>query len=123
MTGPSDFGDRIVQALIWFAIVFCLANGTFMLFDPMGWYYFLPTLRATGPANTHFIADIGIAYLGCGIILLYAVRNIRMRWLAALAGGRSDEMKSRASFAWAVGSENSEFAQDSLRRSSEIGPS
>lgn len=87
MTGPSDFGDRIVQALIWFAIVFCLANGAFMLFDPMGWYYFLPTLRATGPANTHFIADIGIAYLGCGIILLYAVRNIRMRWLAALAGG------------------------------------
>ncbi len=86
-TGPSDFLDRIVQALIWIALLFSLANGAFMLFDPMGWYYAIPTIRATGPANTHFIADIGIAYIGCGIILLYAVRNIRMRWLAALAGG------------------------------------
>ncbi len=86
-TGPSDLLDRIAQTLIWIALVFSLANGAFMLFDPMGWYYAVPTVRATGPANTHFIADIGIAYLGCGIILLYAVRNIRMRWLAALAGG------------------------------------
>ena len=86
-TGPSDFLDRVAQTLIWIALLFSLANGAFMLFDPMGWYYAIPTIRATGPANTHFIADIGIAYLGCAIILLYAVRNIRMRWLAALAGG------------------------------------
>lgn len=87
MTGPSDLGDRIAQALIWVALLFSLANGAFMLLNPMGWYYAIPTIPATGPANTHFIADIGIAYIGCGIILLYAVRNIRMRWLAALAGG------------------------------------
>ncbi|QLC25454.1 hypothetical protein HFP57_10775 [Parasphingopyxis algicola] len=87
MTGPSDFGDRIVQALIWIAILFSALNGAFMLFDPLGWYYAIPTVRATGPANTHFIADIGIAYLGCAVILFYAVRNLRMRWLAALAGG------------------------------------
>jgi hypothetical protein len=87
MGGKANLFDRIAEGLVWLAALFALANGAFMLFLPMGWYEALPTVRATGPANTHFIADIGIAYLGCAVILLYAVMNLRMRWLAALAGG------------------------------------
>jgi len=87
MSGPSDSLDKAAAGLVWFAALFSAAKGAFMLFLPMGWYEALPTVRATGPANTHFIADIGLTYLGCAVILLYAARNLRMRWLAALAGG------------------------------------
>ena len=53
---------------------------------PLDWYTMLPTVVATGPPNKHFIRDIGIAYMACGFILLYASVNIHMRWLAAFAG-------------------------------------
>jgi len=87
MIGPTDFLDRVAAGLVWFTALLSAANGAFMLFFPMDWYDFVPTVRATGPSNLHFIADIGIAYLGCALILAYAALNLRMRWLAALAGG------------------------------------
>ena len=62
MSGPPDIYDRIAQLLVAVAMVFALANGLFMLIAPLDWYYAVPTISATGPANTHFIADIGIAY-------------------------------------------------------------
>ena len=41
----------------------------------------------TGPPNQHFIRDIGLAYLGSGLILLYATANPIRRWRAAVVGG------------------------------------
>ena len=64
-----------------------IANGLFMLTRPLDWYVFVPTVVTTGPPNAHFIRDIGLAYLGSGLILLYAAGNPMLRWRAALVGG------------------------------------
>ncbi len=84
--GKPDFGDRIAQLLVGIAALFGLFNGAFMLWDPYGWYHTLPTVRFTGPPNPHFIRDIGLAYLACTTLLIFALINLRMRWLAAFGG-------------------------------------
>jgi hypothetical protein len=84
--GKSDSLDRVAQALVALVALFALANGLFMLWDPYAWYRAIPTVRFTGPPNPHFIRDIGLAYLTCAALLGFAVVNLRMRWLAALAG-------------------------------------
>ncbi|MEQ1725159.1 MAG: hypothetical protein ABL882_04430 [Sphingopyxis sp.] len=86
-TGKPDLIDRLVQLLLGLATLVALANGLFMLINPLDWYVFIPTVITTGPPNAHFIRDIGIAYLGCGLLLGYATINPSLRWLAALAGG------------------------------------
>ncbi|PAL23325.1 hypothetical protein CD928_07235 [Sphingopyxis sp. GW247-27LB] len=73
--------------LLLVAAVTCIANGLFMLARPLDWYVFVPTVVTTGPPNAHFIRDIGLAYLGSGLILLYAAANPIRRWRAALVGG------------------------------------
>jgi hypothetical protein len=84
--GKPDALDRLVQIMIALAALFCLANGGFMLWNPHGWYQWLPTVQATGAFNQHFIRDIAVAYISCGIVLGYAARFPSGRWLAALAG-------------------------------------
>jgi hypothetical protein len=84
--GKPDALDRLVQFLIALAALFSIANGGIMVSDPHGWYQLLPTVQATGAFNQHFIRDIGLAYLTCGMLLGYAARFPSGRWLAALAG-------------------------------------
>jgi hypothetical protein len=84
--GKSDSLDRVAQALVAFVALIAFANSAYMLWDPYGWYQAIPTVRFTGPPNPHFIRDIGLAYLACATLLGFAVVNLRMRWLAALAG-------------------------------------
>ena len=84
--GKPDALDRLAQLLIALTALFCLANGGFMVWNPLGWYQSLPTVQATGAFNQHFVRDIGLAYLTCGIVLGYAARFPSGRWLAALAG-------------------------------------
>jgi hypothetical protein len=84
--GKPDALDRLVQFLIALAALFSIANGGIMVWDPHGWYQLLPTVQATGAFNQHFIRDIGLAYLTCGMLLGYAARFPSGRWLAALAG-------------------------------------
>jgi hypothetical protein len=84
--GKPDALDRLVQILIVLPALLSIVNGGFMIWDPYGWYEFLPTVKSTGPLNQHFIRDIGIAYLTCGMMLGYAARFPSGRWLAALAG-------------------------------------
>ena len=55
MLGKQDTLDRTVQALIALIALFALAFGTFMLWDPYVWYLAVPTVRFTGPPNSHFI--------------------------------------------------------------------
>lgn len=86
MRGKPDALDRMAQALVALAALFALGNGGFMLAAPFAWYDAIATVRATGPANGHFIRDIGLAYLVSGGLLAYAAANLTMRWGFALAG-------------------------------------
>lgn len=82
-----DLLDRLVQLLLLVAAVTTVANGLFMLAKPLDWYVFVPTVVTTGPPNQHFIRDIGLAYAGSGLILLYAALDPVRRWRAAAVGG------------------------------------
>ncbi len=42
------------------------ANGIFMLAAPALWYSAIPGVTETGPANLHFIRDIGLAFIAAG---------------------------------------------------------
>lgn len=87
MPAKPDTLDRIAQLLLLIAAVTCVANGAFMLIKPLDWYVFVPTVVTTGPPNAHFIRDIGLAYLGSGLILFYAAINPARHWRAAVVGG------------------------------------
>ena len=87
MPAKPDSLDRLVQLLLLVAAVTTIANGAFMLAKPLDWYVFVPTVVTTGPPNAHFIRDIGLAYLGSGLILLYATADPARRWRAAFVGG------------------------------------
>lgn len=84
--GKPDRLDRIAQALVALAALFALGNGLIMLADPFGWYDLIGTVKATGPANAHFIRDIGLAYLLSAALLGYAAGHLTLRWGAGLAG-------------------------------------
>jgi hypothetical protein len=62
-------------------------NGLWMLIRPAGWYHAIPGVAGTGPANLHFIRDIGCAYVVVGASLFCLARKPRQAWPAALAGG------------------------------------
>lgn len=87
IAAKPDALDRLVQLLLLLAAVTTVANGAFMLAKPLDWYVFVPTVVTTGPPNAHFIRDIGLAYIGSGLILLYAAANPAARWRAAVVGG------------------------------------
>ena len=63
------------------------ANGFWMLASPFHWYNSIPGLPATGPANGHFIRDIGCAYFVSGLALLWLVVAPQKAWPAVLLGG------------------------------------
>ncbi len=86
MWGKPDALDRLAQVLVTLAALVAVGNGLIMLADPFGWYEWVGTVKATGPANGHFIRDIGLAYLTCAVLLGYGAANLPMRWGAALAG-------------------------------------
>lgn len=86
MWSKPDALDRLAQVLVALAALIALGNGLFMLVSPLGWYEWVGTVKATGPANGHLIRDIGLAYLTCAALLGYGARNLPMRWGSALAG-------------------------------------
>jgi hypothetical protein len=56
------------------------ANGLWMLLLPQGWYHDLPAgVPDTGPLNTHFVRDLGGAFLTIGVALLVASSRPAMR--------------------------------------------
>lgn len=87
MPAKYDALDRLAQLLLLIAAVTAIANGIFMLVKPLDWYVFVPTVVTTGPPNAHFIRDIGLAYVGSGLILLYAAADPARRRRAAIVGG------------------------------------
>ncbi|MBI1239985.1 MAG: hypothetical protein GC199_11665 [Alphaproteobacteria bacterium] len=49
-----------------------LVNAVQMIATPAGWYESVPGVPGTGPLNTHFVIDIGLAYLVSATALAYA---------------------------------------------------
>ncbi|NKM95875.1 hypothetical protein [Rhizobium leguminosarum] len=49
-----------ILAMVWFNVVLAGWLSIHMLYDPEGWYYFVPGVTDTGFYNQHFIRDIGI---------------------------------------------------------------
>lgn len=79
---------RRVDALAWLlgalALV-SLANGAWMLVDPLRWYHDLPAgVPDTGPFNLHFVRDIGCAFVSVGAALAWAA--MRPAWRLPLVG-------------------------------------
>jgi hypothetical protein len=62
-------------------------NALWMLAAPLDWYHHIPGVVDTGPANTHFIRDIGCAYLVAALALLWLAVSPARAWPAALAAG------------------------------------
>jgi hypothetical protein len=62
-------------------------NALWMLASPQAWYQVVPGVAESGPANGHFIRDIGCAYLVAALSLLWLARSPKQAWPAALAGG------------------------------------
>jgi len=61
-------------------MLYCLAayqglNGLAMLAAPGLWYDLTPGASHTGPVNTHFIRDIGLAFLAAAAALVVAART------------------------------------------------
>jgi hypothetical protein len=63
------------------------ANAAWMLVSPMSWYSFVPGVAGTGPANLHFIRDIGCAYLATALSLFWLFKSPKLAWPAAMIGG------------------------------------
>ena len=84
--GKPHMSEHFARLLIALAALGCIANALFMIVAPMRWYWAVPTVPATGPANSHFIIDVGLAYLCCGITLCYGGLYPSGRWLALIAG-------------------------------------
>jgi hypothetical protein len=59
-----------------------LANGAWMLADPVHWYENLPAgVPDFGPLNEHFVRDIGCAFMLLGLAL--AIAAFRPAWRVA----------------------------------------
>lgn len=65
---------------------FQIANGLYMLAAPASWYEAVPGVVDTGPMNGHFIADIGLAYVASGVLLVAGARAGRAFPYLAVAG-------------------------------------
>ncbi|MBW8742840.1 MAG: hypothetical protein JF628_00565 [Sphingomonas sp.] len=78
-----------------------LANGTYMLVSPVGWYFTVPGVTTTGPFNQHFLRDIGLIFLFiAGAFLIGAARA---RYRVALWGAASLWLAGHALFhVWEV---------------------
>lgn len=63
------------------------ANAAWMLASPLGWYAAVPGVTGTGPANLHFIRDIGCAYLVTALSLFWLAMAPKLAWPAAMIGG------------------------------------
>lgn len=52
-----------------------LINGVVMLIAPETWYQNVPGVAETGPFNSHFVRDIGIAFIASSIGIFLSIGN------------------------------------------------
>ncbi len=71
----------IWRVLAGILAAFHLLNAGRMIFDPAGWYASVPGITHTGPLNTHFVPDIGFAFLVAAVGLgFWAARPRVAAW-------------------------------------------
>jgi hypothetical protein len=65
-----------------------LANGAWMLLDPIGWYRDVPGVTGSGPLNEHFVRDVGATFTLLGLALAWGAARpaLRRPALAVVAG-------------------------------------
>ena len=64
-----------VRALLLLVGLIHIGNGLWMVIAPGDWYAAVPGVASTGPANPHFIVDIGLAFAASGAGLLVGLRR------------------------------------------------
>ncbi|MCY3827971.1 MAG: hypothetical protein F4204_02770 [Rhodospirillaceae bacterium] len=64
-----------MRILLYVLAVYQAANGAIMVAAPDFWYAVTPDADRTGPANLHFIRDIGLAFLAAAAALALAVQS------------------------------------------------
>lgn len=85
--GRTPLLGRLARGLLALVALACIGNAFLMIFTPMQWYAALPSVQETGPANSHLIVDVGIAYLCSGVLLAYGAWSQVIRAGAVMAGG------------------------------------
>jgi hypothetical protein len=65
---------------------FHVANAFVMLAVPASWYAAVPGVAMNGPFNSHFVRDIGFAFLVSGAGLMLGARKGRDAAVLAVAG-------------------------------------
>lgn len=82
MSSETTAPNRL-DSLGWLLLIvgaLTLANALWMLAGPLHWYTDLPAaVPDTGPFNSHFVRDIGCAFLATGVALVWAARSHRFR--------------------------------------------
>ncbi len=66
--------------------VILIGNAAAMLALPLSWYDAVPGVPQTGPFNSHFVRDIGAAYLTAGLGCAWFAWRAREGWRALAAG-------------------------------------
>ena len=57
-----------------------LANGAWMLADPVSWYRLVPGVVGSGPLNEHFVRDIGSTFAVLGLAMGWAALRPALRF-------------------------------------------
>lgn len=65
----------MARTLLYIIGAINVVNGVIMFILPMTWYEAVPGVAAMGPFNLHFVRDIGLIYLMCGIALGWAAQQ------------------------------------------------
>lgn len=73
-----------MRVLAWILAGFYVLNGIPMIAAPDWWYGATPGVPGTGPLNPHFVVDVGIAFLGSGLMIGWGAAGAG--WRLALAG-------------------------------------
>jgi hypothetical protein len=76
-----------IRILLWLFSIISIFNASWMLLAPQHWYQNLPAhVPEYGPLNTHFVRDIGVAFLISGVgLACSAVRPTERRTFVLFA--------------------------------------
>ncbi len=74
--------DRLIALTALLLGFVMLANGSWQLAAPEGWYWAIPGVPDRGPFNQHFVRDLGIIYAmtGAGLIFGALRPQERLAW-------------------------------------------
>jgi hypothetical protein len=73
-----------MRTLAWILAVFYMVNGLAMIAAPAWWYGATPGVPETGPYNSHFVVDVGIAFAVSGAMIAWGAYGAG--WRLVLAG-------------------------------------